>query len=286
MDGPKVPVAGKAIAVTGGAQGIGREIARQLAAAGAHVVIGDIDPDAARTTAEELGERVLALELDVTDTASSDAFLTSAESAVGPLDVLVNNAGVMWVGPFDQEADSATARMLAVNLHGVIRGVRLAAPMMRQRGGGHIVTVASAAAKLSPPGESTYAATKHGVLGYLTGVREELRGSGVLLTAVMPGVVDTELAAGTASGATTMLQPADVAAAVVDAIARPRFEVTVPAYIGPLARLVGLLPQPLRDAAMRRMVPNQVDATRGAAQRRQRSAYESRALAEDDEGDQ
>lgn len=273
MAGSESRIAGRVIAVTGGAQGIGREIARQLAAAGAQVVIGDLDVSAARATAEALGERVHALELDVTSDASFRAFLDGVGSDVGPLGVLVNNAGVMWVGPFDEEPAGATDAMLAVNLRGVIRGVRLAAPAMRSRGGGHIVTVASAAAKLAPPGESTYAATKHGVLGYLTGVREELRGSGVRLTAVMPGVVDTELAAGTQSGAATMLQPADVAAAVVGAIARPRFEVTVPAYLGPLARLVGLLPQRLRDAALRRMVPDQIEATRDSSRR---AEYESR----------
>lgn len=267
-------VAGSAVAVTGGAQGIGREIARQLAEAGARVVIGDRDVEAARATAEEIG--AWALPLDVTDTASFRAFLDGAQEALGPLDVLVNNAGVMWVGPFEEEPDAATAAMLAVNLHGVIRGVRLAAPAMRERGRGHIVTVASAAARLAPPGESTYAATKHGVLGYLTGVREELRGSGVRLTAIMPGVVDTALAAGTASGAARLLRPSDVAAAVVGAVQRPRFEVTVPGYIGPLARAAALLPQGLRDAVLRRMVPNQVAATRG---RTERAAYEAGALA-------
>ncbi|MDN5760023.1 MAG: SDR family oxidoreductase [Tomitella sp.] len=282
--------AGRVVAVTGAAQGIGREIARQLVASGARVAIGDKNIAAAEATAAELGTgagsgsagggRVSegsahAFPLDVTDTASFQAFLDSASSELGPLDVLVNNAGVMWVGAFDEEPESATERMLAVNLHGVIRGVRLAAPAMRARGRGQIVTVASAAAKLSPPGESTYAATKHGVLGYLTGVREELRGSGVELSVVMPGVVDTELAAGTGSGAAGMLQPSDVAAAVVGTISRPRFEVTIPAYIGPLVRVVNLLPQAARDAVIRRMVPNQVEAVRGSTAR---AGYESREL--------
>ncbi|NKY48605.1 SDR family oxidoreductase [Nocardia vermiculata] len=258
---------GQVVAVTGGARGIGREIARTLAAAGARVAIGDRDEAAAVATAGELDGTVRGFALDVTETDSFRGFLTAVESLWGPIDVLVNNAGVMWVGSFDEEPETATARMLEVNLHGVIRGVRLAAPAMRDRGRGHIVTIASAAARLSPPGESTYAATKHGVLGYLTGVREELRGTGVHLSVIMPSVVATELAAGTSTGAAKLLQPTEVAAAVLRVVERPRFETTLPRYIGPLVRLAELLPQRLRDRIFRRMVPDQVDATRDASVR-------------------
>ncbi|MFI5502144.1 SDR family oxidoreductase [Nocardia asteroides] len=270
--------AGRVVAVTGGAAGIGREIARQFAEAGARVCIGDLSGTTARATASELPGTVHGCELDVTDERSFHDFLATTEALLGPIDVLVNNAGVMWVGAFDTEPDTATTRMIAVNLHGVIRGVRLAAPAMRTRGRGHIVTIASVAAKVSPAGESTYAATKHGVLGYLTGVREELRGSGVRLSAIMPGVVDTELATGTATGAAQLLQPADVARAVLDVVERPRFEVILPAHVGPLLRLVGLLPQRVRDIALRRTVPNQVAAVGSSSAR---ADYERRALRPD-----
>ncbi|MGY1945942.1 SDR family oxidoreductase [Nocardia asiatica] len=270
-------LAGRIVAVTGGAQGIGREIARQLAEAGAWVVIGDRDIQAAEATAQALPGQVHAFGLDVTDTGSFRRFLAEVTALWGPLDVLVNNAGVMWVGPFDNEPETATERMLAVNLHGVIRGVRLVAPPMRERGRGHIVTIASAASKLAPPGESTYAATKHAVLGYLTGVREELRGSGVEISVIMPGVVDTELAIGTDSGATSLLQPGDVAAAVVEVLRRPRFEVFLPATIGLLVRITAVLPQPIRDLVLRRTVPNQAEATRDS---NTRAGYERRALTE------
>ncbi|MEV0333148.1 SDR family oxidoreductase [Nocardia sp. NPDC050717] len=270
--------AGLVVAVTGGATGIGREIARQFAEAGARVCVGDLSGTAARTTARELPGTVHGCELDVTDERSFHDFLATTEALLGPIDVLVNNAGVMWVGSFDTEPDTATTRMLAVNLHGVIRGVRLAAPAMRTRGRGHIVTIASIAAKVSPAGESTYAATKHGVLGYLTGVREELRGSGVELTAIMPGVVDTELAAGTATGAAKLLQPADVARAVLAVVERPRFEVVLPAQVGPLLRLAGLLPQRARDLVLRRTVPNQVAAVASSSAR---ADYERRITGPD-----
>ncbi|WP_305091731.1 SDR family oxidoreductase [Prescottella sp. R16] len=275
-------VNGRIVAVTGGARGIGREIAAQLAEAGAHVGIGDRDGDAARSVAAALGPRARGFDLDVADRASFAAFLTAVEETFGAVDVLVNNAGVMWVGPFDQEPEAARRRQFDVNVHGVINGVTLAAPAMRSRGRGHIVTVASAAAKLSPAGESTYAATKHAVLGYLTGVRWELAGTGVEITAIMPGVVDTELAAGTATGAARMLAPADVAAAVLAAIEKPRFEITIPRYVGPLVGWANVLPQRVRDVLLRRMVPNQVDAVADSSVR---STYEQQFTNPDQSGE-
>ncbi len=269
---------GRVVAVTGGARGIGRAIAEKLAAGGALVAIGDRDHEAARSTAQQIPGTAKGFECDVTDSTSFGAFLEAVEAWSGPVDVLVNNAGVMWVGEFDEEPESAAERQLAVNLHGVIRGVKLAAPAMRARGRGHIVTVASAASKLSPPGEATYAASKHGVYGYLAGVRAELRDSGVAISVVMPGVVDTELAAGTVPGATKLLTVEDVAEAVVTVVRRPRFEVTLPRHLGPLARWINLLPQRGRDFFLRLMVPNQVIAGDKTA----REDYEVRTLAENE----
>ncbi|MFD4180380.1 SDR family oxidoreductase [Rhodococcus sp. NPDC058514] len=274
-------MAGRVVAVTGGAQGIGREIARQLTVAGARVAIGDVDGVGARATAKELGDNALGLDLDVTDTGSFTKFLEAVKEHWGPLDVLVNNAGVMWVGGFEEEPEAATRRQLDINLHGVIRGVKLAAPAMRDRGRGHIVTIASAASKLSPAGEATYAATKHGVFGYLEAVRAELYRSGIELSVVMPGVVDTELAVGTAHGAAALLTPADVAKAVVAVIERPKFEVPVPGFIGPLERWVNVFPQPIRDFLHRKMVPNQITS----ANRSVRAGYESRAVSDDNTGE-
>lgn len=266
----------RVIAVTGAARGIGLAIAEHLAAAGHRVALGDLDAAEATAAAAGLPGEAAGFALDVTDAGSFRAFLDAVEETWGPIDVLVNNAGVMWVGPFDEEPEQATHRQLEVNLHGVIRGVRLAAPRMRARGRGHIVTVASAASKLAPPGEATYAATKHGVYGYLSAVRAELRGSGVDLSVVMPTVVETELAAGTASGAVARLTPGDVAAAVAHVIGRPHFEVTVPRRVGLMVRLAGLLPDALRVALYRRMVPDQVAALGG--DRSARAGYERAAL--------
>ncbi|MFW0788043.1 SDR family oxidoreductase [Gordonia sp. CPCC 205333] len=260
------PIAGAVVAVTGGARGIGQAISTELAARGARVAIGDIGVEASLGPLTPVGA-VRQYPLDVTDEESFKTFLATVAADLGPIDVLVNNAGVMWVGPFDAEPAETAEKVIAVNLLGVIRGVRLAAPAMRARGRGQIITIASAASRLAPPGESTYAASKHGVLGYLTGVREELRGSGVILTVVMPTVVETELAVGTSAGSVRRLEPSDIADAVIDAVGRRRFQVWVPASVGPLVALTGILPQRLRDVVLRRSVPNQLVAIANSASR-------------------
>lgn len=274
MARPVEPIAGRVVAVTGGARGIGEAIARTLAGRGARVVIGDVDEAAVRATAASIGGGTIGRALDVRSTESVAAFLDHVEATLGPVDVLVNNAGVMWVGDFEDEPEAAADRMFDVNFHGVARGVRLAAPRMRARGSGHIVTVASVASHVAPAGEATYAASKHAVLGYLTAVRQELRGTAVQLSVVMPIVVDTELAAGTSPGGMPALQPQDVADAVAGAIERPRFEVFVPERVGPLMRLLALLPQRGRDLLYARLVPDQAGETDHDARR----AYEERVL--------
>ena len=259
---------GQVVAITGGAHGIGREIAAEFSAAGAQVAIGDIDLDAARKTGAELG--VHASRLDVTDPDCQSAFLTEVAHELGPIDIFVSNAGLMWVGSFAEEPASAARAQIEVNLLGVINGIKAVAPVMLARGRGHLITVASAGSILPTPGEATYAATKHGVLGYLKAVRAEMRGTGVRVTAIMPGVVDTALAAGTSSGAAKLLTPAEVARVVVKAAVRPRFEVTVPGFIGPAARVVNLLPTLIRDRICAALVPNQLEARKN-----QRRDYEA-----------
>jgi short-subunit dehydrogenase len=270
-------VAGRVIAVTGGGRGIGERIARRLAAAGATVAVGDIDATAAAAVASELGWEHLGLPLDVTSTESFTGFLSEVEQSLGAVDVLVNNAGVMWVGPFAEEPEATLRRQVEVNLLGVMRGVRLVAPAMVARGSGHIVTIASAGAVLALPGEASYAATKHGVLGYLKAVREELHDSGVHVSVVLPAVVDTEMAAGTATGAARRLAPEQVAESVFGVLQRPRFEVSIPRYVEPLSRAVSILPRSARDALNRRLVPNQLHQCDLQA----RAAYQSRLVDQD-----
>jgi short-subunit dehydrogenase len=255
------------VAVTGAARGIGEAIARELAGRGYSLLLGDLDPSVVDLAASLGGVGGV---LDVTDSPSYEAWL----ALVPRVDVLVNNAGVMWVGPFDEEPFAVAERQLAVNFGGVVRGTRLVLPAMRERRSGLIVTVASLASYLSPAGESTYAASKHAVIGWLRGVRTELRGSGVQLAVILPAVVETELALGTSSGGGPRLSPSDVATAVADVIGRPRFETYVPGYTGVLLRLLALLPQRGKDWLYRRAVPNQIEAADRAA----RVEYEARRL--------
>ncbi|MEE1760397.1 SDR family oxidoreductase [Streptomyces sp. SP18BB07] len=271
------PLTGKVIAVTGAGRGIGRAVAARLAAAGASVAIGDLDAELAVETAGVIGAhpggRLLGLSLDVTDTPSFETFLRTVESRLGPIDVLINNAGIMWVGPFEEEPEEAALRQFDVNLHGVLRGMKLVIPGMRKRGRGHVVNIASAASKVAPAGEATYAATKHAVHGYSTAVRAELRGTGVQVSLVMPGVVDTELAVGTTASRTPRLTTDQVADAVLDVVLRPRFEVFVPRQIAALTRLAALLPGRARDALHHLLVPDQLAAL---SDRAVRAAYEQR----------
>ena len=268
---------GTVIAINGGGRGIGAAAARMLAARGARVAIGDVDAEAAAAVAAELPGCV-GLGLDVTDTESHTRFLDEVTARLGPVEVFVANAGVMWVGPFDQEPEAARRRQVAVNLEGVIRGIQLVTPMMRRRGRGHIVVVASAASKVAPAGEATYAATKHGVYGYCTAVREELRGSGVELSVLMPTVASTALAAGTSSGKVALLTADEVAQGVLTLVDRRRPEMFLPGRVGIAAAALGLAPARLRAALHRHVIPNQVAHVDPS----QRSAYERHALADPD----
>ncbi len=235
--------------MTGGARGIGLATVRALEARGARVVAGDLP------------------ELDVTRRESFAAFLDAA----GPIDVLINNAGVMHVGPFLEESDEWTRRQVDVNLHGVILGMKLALPPMVARGSGHVVNVASAASLIGVPREAVYAASKHAVMGVSESVRLELRGSGVDLSVVMPGLVRTELASGTLRG--LVLSPGDVAHAIVAAIERPRFDVYVPRAYGAIATVGQLLPRRAREAVLRLAGAERATARTTAAER---AAYEAR----------
>ena len=188
-------LAGETAAITGAARGIGRATAQALLAQGMKVAIGDVDADAARKTAEELGPSAVALALDVTDRDSFAAFLDETERQLGPLDVLVNNAGIMQIGRFIDEDDLTAQRQVDINIHGVILGMKLALARMIPRDRGQIVNISSQAGKFGAPGGATYSATKHAVVGLTEAVRGELRlmGAHVDLSYVMPYVVKTEL---------------------------------------------------------------------------------------------
>jgi short-subunit dehydrogenase len=269
-------LAGVPAAVTGGAHGIGLAIARHLAQAGARVAIGDRDAPGAEAAARAIGGDAVGLPLDVADPASFAAFLDAAQARHGVLGVLVNNAGVDWIGPFHAEPDAVTRREVDVNLLGTITGSKLALARMLPRREGHLVNVASGVGRVPLPGSATYAATKHAVVGLTESLRLEYHGSGVGFTVVLPAQVRTAMIEGQAQPrALPVVTPDDVAAAVLDALARDRFEVWVPRSQGVSAKLGGLLPRPAREAVMRAVGLTRIA---GDADPEARRAYHDRAF--------
>jgi NAD(P)-dependent dehydrogenase (short-subunit alcohol dehydrogenase family) len=270
-------LSGKIAVVTGGARGIGRALTEALVAKGVRVAIGDIDREAAEHTAAELGEAVVGLPLDVTDLAGFTAFLDEVERRLGPIDIVVNNAGIMPITPLEQESEASIARQLEINLRAVIHGTQESMRRMRPRGTGHIVNVASLAGKAGYPNLATYSATKHAVVGLSEAVRFELKGSGVDISCVMPGIVNTELSSGmTEARGVKNLTPEQVAAEIVGALEVPRFDVFVPRSTGPLLKLAGILPRRAREALARVMKADRVAVSVDASKR---AAYESRVAA-------
>ena len=266
---------GRVVAITGGARGIGKATATALVRRGAKVAIGDLDLQLAKATAAELGENVRAYQLDVTKRTSMVAFLDAAEKDLGPLDVMINNAGIMPVTPFTDESDDSAARQIDINVHGVIFGTKEAMLRMRPRRTGHIVNIASMAGKAGIPHLATYCATKHAVIGLSEAVRGELRDTGVEVTCVRPAVVNTVLTSGIdETGGVKKIEPEDVASAIVDALKLPRFDVAVPKSAGRIDATVRLLPRSAREAIGRALKVDQIMVT---ADRSRRAEYEARA---------
>jgi NADP-dependent 3-hydroxy acid dehydrogenase YdfG len=243
---------GQVAAITGAARGIGKETARAFVREGMKVAIGDLDLATAQETARELGGGTIALELNVTERSSVAAFLDAVEEQLGAIDVLVNNAGIMQLGPFMTEDDATARRQVDINVHGVMFGMKEILPRFEQRGRGHLVNIASTAGKGGFPGGATYCGTKHFVVGVSEAVRGELRGTKIEVSCVMPGIVNTELAQGLhqARGVKN-IEPTDVAEAIVEALKNPRFDVFVPRSIGPINKILGVLPRAGREAFVR-----------------------------------
>jgi NAD(P)-dependent dehydrogenase (short-subunit alcohol dehydrogenase family) len=245
-------ISGRVAAISGGARGIGLAIGEALARRGARVALGDLDGEAAERAAAGLAGEAVGLPLDVTDPGSFERFLDAVRDRLGPLDVLVNNAGVMVVGPFAEADIAAAARVMDVNVGGVVNGMRLAIPRMRGRGGGQIVNVVSGAGWVPPAALAMYSASKHAVKGLSDAVRDELRDDGIPVTAVYPMLVRTELAVGTkpARGG-RWISPEEVGEAVAAAVERPRDEVFVPRWVAGVLRLQSALPPRGRAALAR-----------------------------------
>lgn len=265
---------GKVVAITGGARGIGKATAEALVRRGARVAIGDLDLGLAEQTAAKLGGGSVALALDVSDRGSFEAFLDQAERQLGPLDVVINNAGIMPTTPFVEESEDSFRRQIEINLLGVIHGTQLALRRMIPRDRGHVVNIASQAGKVGVPGIATYAATKHAVVGLSESVRGELRGRNVDISCVMPTVVNTELTAGVGQKWVKPVEADDVAEAIAAALEVPRFDVYVPKSGGALLRAASLMPRAAAEWVGRTMG---TDKLMTEVDHAARATYEERA---------
>jgi short-subunit dehydrogenase len=239
-------VRGRTIAITGAARGIGHATAKALLIRGARVVIGDRDVKVLESAVTGLAKfgQVTGYPLDVTDQDSFATFLDKARTdGQGHIDVLINNAGVMPVGPFLEQSEAAIRSSIEVNFYGVLTGCRLVLPEMVKRRRGHVVNIASMAGMVAVPGQVVYAGTKFAVVGLSTALADEFAPQGVEVTVILPTFTNTELIAGTKNtGAQKPVQPEDIAAAIVKALDKPKTHVSVPTplrFIGAATSMLG-----------------------------------------------
>lgn len=258
--------------VTGGARGIGLATAARLAAEGYRVAIADLDGEEATRAATGLG--ITGYALDVRDADAFRALVERIEVELGAIEVLVNNAGIMPVGPFLSQPLEMDVRQLDVNVLGVIHGMRAVLPAMRARRRGHVVNLASVAGRVGCPDIAVYSAAKHAVIGLTEAVRREYGAEGIRFTMVCPAFVQTELISG-APGPRwpPPVLPDDVARAIVRALDTGAVEVFVPR----IAKLTAILP-----AVLPRRVVERIGALLGltamftGVNERERAAYSAR----------
>jgi 2-hydroxycyclohexanecarboxyl-CoA dehydrogenase len=188
-----VRLAGKVVLVTGAARGIGAGIARAAAEAGARVALGDLAEATVRETAAAIGERALPLVMDVAEARSVRAAVAEAEARLGPVDVLVNNAGIDVIGPFLDSDEATWDRLWAVNLKGTLLATRAVLEGMVARERGRIVNLGSDAGRVGSSGEAVYSATKGGVIAFTKTLAREVARHGITVNCVCPGPTDTAL---------------------------------------------------------------------------------------------
>ena len=182
---------GRIALVTGGTGGIGAATCSRLAAEGARVAVADLDLDQARGLAADIDG--LGVELDVRSTESARAAVAAAESELGPLDVLVNNAGIADDDFFVRSTEDQWDRLIAVNVRGVLAVTHAALPGMQDRGSGSIVNLASEAGRVGSQMGTVYSATKGAVISFTKALAKETARRGVRVNAVAPGPIDTPM---------------------------------------------------------------------------------------------
>jgi short-subunit dehydrogenase len=260
---------GRIALVTGASRGIGTFIAKTLATRGATVVAVARDRDGlAQTCAsiEQAGGRALAVDADLADVAGLGAVIARAEAAAGPIDVLVNNAGVEWYRRYVEYSAEQLRAVLTVNLHTPMELTRQLLPKMLERGRGHIVNIASLAGKKGVLYNAPYSASKAGLILWTDAVRQELAGGPVGISVIMPGYIreagmfhDDGVPPPKLLGTSS---PQDVADAVVRAIEDNRPEIIVnPGPMRPMLALGQLMPR-LADRVVEWMGVNAMNEAR------------------------
>jgi 2-hydroxycyclohexanecarboxyl-CoA dehydrogenase len=215
---------GKVAVVTGAAGGIGSAIVGALCDAGAAVAAWDLDAATAKQVIDGR-DRAIAVEVDITDRASVEAALAATEEQLGPVSVLVNNAGIDKIERFLDSAESTWERITAVNFLGTVRCCHVVVPGMVERGGGSVICIASDAGRVGSSGEVVYSGTKGGVIAFSKALAREVAASGVTVNVVCPGPTDTPL----------LDQVAEVSQKLYDGLARaiPMRRIGQPADIAP-----------------------------------------------------
>jgi NADP-dependent 3-hydroxy acid dehydrogenase YdfG len=222
---------GRVAVITGASSGIGEATARALTADGYRVALLARRLDRIQTLAGELGHRAIAIEADVTDRDSILAASKRVQAELGRVDVLVNNAGVMLLGPFSAELSGDYRRMIETNLLGAITTTEVFLEQLVADGGGDLINLSSVAGRTARPGNAVYAATKWGVNGWSESLRQQLQPN-VRVIVIEPGAVATELtdhithaetkAAAEQMYEKTSIAPQDIAEIIAFAVSRPR----------------------------------------------------------------
>jgi NADP-dependent 3-hydroxy acid dehydrogenase YdfG len=274
----KRELTGKVIVITGGGRGIGAATAKLLTSVGSKVAIGDLDGTTVKQTSDALG--VYGRVVDVTDRMAFRSFLDDVESTLGPIDVLINNAGIMPLNRIEDEPDRATHDIIGLNLMAVIYATKEMVTRMKGRGaGGQIVNVSSAAGRIPIAGASTYCASKHAVSGFSNSLHIEFKAdkTPIDISVVHPAMVHTELAAGFQAnkGPAKPVTPEAVAAGILSVIRKPRPNVYVPRSLGPSVRSGALIPRGIGEWLNK--VLGGERAALDALDDPQRKAYEERA---------
>src|SRR6476661_2358920 len=192
-----IDLSGQVVAVTGASSGIGEATALACARAGASVSLAARRADRIEALAQRIGEgggRALAVETDVGEESQARAFIERTHAELGRLDVLVNNAGVMLLGPIAGAPTEEWRRMIHANVYGVLYCTHAALPLMANQGSGHIINVSSVAGRHARAGSGVYNLTKFGVGAFSESLRQEAVALGVRVTLIEPGAVATELA--------------------------------------------------------------------------------------------